>query len=248
MFKPIKIRHISEEVFSQIKSAILEGKLRPGKKLPTERELMKELGVSRVPIREALKLLGKMGFIETKQGGGSYVRSLLADRVRDPLNLIIKDNAEKIFELLEVRKEIETWSAYYAAQRASAEDIAALGRMVEEMKTSFEKEKTPPLGLDADFHLAVAQCSYNTIQAHLTYTVYDIFKDYFSFLIENICFNTDYQQAIYNQHLEIYNAIRRRNAEEARSRIMEHLTFVEGELRRQTGRTADQATREAGSR
>ncbi len=57
MFKQIKVRHISEEVFDQIKSAILEGKLKPGEKLPAEREMMKELGVSRIPIREALKLL-----------------------------------------------------------------------------------------------------------------------------------------------------------------------------------------------
>jgi GntR family transcriptional repressor for pyruvate dehydrogenase complex len=242
MFKQIKVRHISEEIFDQIQSAILEGKLKPGEKLPTERELMKELGVSRVPIREALKLLGNMGFIETRQGGGSYVRSLLADRVRDPLNLIIKDNIEKIFELLEVRKEIETWSAYYAAQRATADDIARLGHIIDEMKNYFEKEKTPPTKLDADFHLAIAQCSCNTIQAHLTFTIYDIFKDYFNFLIENICFNKKYLQAIYDQHFAIYNAIKLRNGEDARNRIMEHLTFVDGELRRETERTADEAT------
>jgi GntR family transcriptional repressor for pyruvate dehydrogenase complex len=243
MFKQIKVRHISEEIFDQIKSAILEGYLKPGQKLPTERELMKELGVSRVPIREALKLLVNIGFIETRQGGGSYVRSLLADRVRDPLNLIIKDNIEKIFELLEVRKEIETWSAYYAAQRATAADIATLGHIIDEMKTYFEKEKTPPTKLDADFHLAIAQCSYNTIQAHLTFTIYDIFKDYFNFLIENICFNRKYLQAIYSQHLAIYNAIRQRKSEEARNRIMEHLTFVDAELKRETERTADETTR-----
>ncbi|HEX2964233.1 MAG TPA: GntR family transcriptional regulator, partial [Syntrophorhabdaceae bacterium] len=119
MFTQIKVRHISEEVFDQIKLAILEGKLKPGDKLPTEKELMNTLGVSRLPIREALKLLANIGLIETKQGGGSYVRSLLADRMKDPLGLIMRDHSEKIYELLEVRKEIEAWSAYYAAQRAT---------------------------------------------------------------------------------------------------------------------------------
>jgi GntR family transcriptional repressor for pyruvate dehydrogenase complex len=238
MFKPIKIRHISEEVFSQIKTAILEGRVKPGEKLPTERELIEELGVSRVPIREALKLLKNMGFIETRQGGGSYVRSLLDDRVRDPLNSIIKDNIEKIFELLEVRKEIETWSAYYAAHRASASDLDAMERIIGETRSYIEKEKTPPTRLDADFHLAIARCSCNTIQAHLTYTVYDIFKDYLNFLIENICFNKKYQQAIYSQHSAVYEAIKERDAQKARDRIMEHLSFVDEELRRQTGRVA----------
>jgi GntR family transcriptional regulator, transcriptional repressor for pyruvate dehydrogenase complex len=146
MFKQVKVRHISEEVFEQTKSAILEGKVKPGEKLPTERELMKALGVSRLPIREALKLLSDIGLVETKQGGGSYVRSLLTDRVRDPLNYIMKDNAEKIFELLEVRKEIETGSAYCAAKRATEKEIEALMRIIDETKAYCDREKTPPRG------------------------------------------------------------------------------------------------------
>ncbi len=237
MFKQIKVRHISEEVFDQIKSAILEGKLKPGEKLPAEREMMKELGVSRIPIREALKLLANMGFVETRQGGGSYVRSLLADRVRDPLNLIMKDNAEKIFELLEVRREIETWSAYYAAQKATPEDIAALGRMIEETKTYCDNGKAPPARLDADFHLAIAHASHNTIRAHLTHTIYDVFSEYFNFLIENVCFNEKYQHTIYGQHERIYNAISRRDGEMAREAIVEHLEFVGEGLKNQVGGT-----------
>lgn len=248
MFQQIKVRHISEEIFDQIRSAIVEGKLKPGEKLPTERELMQEMGVSRVPIREALKLLATMGFVETKQGGGSYVRSLVTDRVRDPLNQIIKDNLHKIFELLEVRKEIETWSAYRAAQRASADDITTLGQIMDKTKVYFDKKKTPPTELDADFHLAIAQCSSNTIQAHLAYTIYEIFKEYFDFLTKNICFNKKYQQAIYDQHFAIYDAVRRRRPQDAKKRMMEHLTFVDGELKRQTGKATGKAARKTGTR
>ena len=235
MFKPIKVRHISEEVFDQIKSAIMDGKLKPGEKLPTEREMMKQLGVSRIPIREALKLLANIGFVETRQGGGSYVRSLLVDRVRDPLNHIMKDNAEKIYELLEVRREIETWSAYYAAQKSTAEDIAALNRLIEETKTYYVKGKTPPARLDADFHRCIAHASHNTIREHLTYTVYDVFSEYFHFLIENVCFNQKYENAIYEQHQGICDAISRRDAEMARDAVREHLDFVGEALRSQVG-------------
>jgi GntR family transcriptional repressor for pyruvate dehydrogenase complex len=235
MFKEIKVRHISEEVFEQIKEAILEGKLKPGQKLPTERELMSQLGVSRVPIREALKLLSNMGFIETTQGGGSYVKALLAHRVKDPLNHIIKDDVEKIFDLLEVRKELETWSAYHAAEKATEDDIASLGRMIEETKALFKEGKKPPAILDADFHLAIAQCSHNTIRAHLTFTIYDIFSEYFNYLIENICFSKKYQESIYDQHYNIYDAIRQHDAQAARKAIMDHLAFVGEELRKQTG-------------
>jgi GntR family transcriptional regulator, transcriptional repressor for pyruvate dehydrogenase complex len=243
MFKQIKVRHISEEVFDQIKSAILEGKVRPGEKLPAERELMKELGVSRVPIREALKLLANIGLVETRQGGGSYVRSLLADRVHDPLNYILKDNVERVFELLEVRKEIETGSAYYAAKRATAKEIEALWRIIEETKTYLDRKKTPPVRLDADLHLVIAQSSHNTIRAHLTHTIYNVFSEYFSFLIENVCFNKEYQQSVYDQHFKIYDAISRGDAEGARLASIEHLAFVEDGLRKQMTEAEDKRVR-----
>lgn len=157
MFKQIKIRHVAEEVFDQIKTAIETGKLKPGEKLPAERELMGQLGVSRVPIREALKLLSNMGLIETRQGGGSYVRALLSDRLLDPLSAIIADSAEKLFELVEVRREIETWSACYAAKRASPEEIADIGRVLQEMKMHVDSGSRMPVSLDIEFHRAIAQ-------------------------------------------------------------------------------------------
>lgn len=232
MFTQIKVRHISEEVFDQIKLAILEGKLKPGDKLPTEKELMNTLGVSRLPIREALKLLANIGLIETKQGGGSYVRSLLADRMKDPLGLIMRDHSEKIYELLEVRKEIEAWSAYYAAQRATVEEVAKLSHIIDETKGYCEQGKRPPGRLDTDFHLAIAQYTHNTIQAHLTHTIHDVFSEYFDYLIENICFNEAYQQAIFEQHARIYDAISRKDPEGAREAILTHLEFVGEQVRK----------------
>ena len=236
MFKQIKVRHISEEVFDQIKLAIIEGKLKPGDKLPTERELMSQLGVSRLPIREALKLLANIGLIETRQGGGSYVRSLLADSVKDPLGLILKDHNGKIFELLEVRKEIESYSAFGAAQRATIEEIASLRSLVEETKKYCDQGKKPPGRLDADFHLAIAQYSHNTIQAHLTYTIYNVFSEYFNYLIENICFNEEYQQTVYEQHAEIYDAISRKEPQRAKDAVLRHLEFVGKQLTKQVNR------------
>jgi GntR family transcriptional regulator, transcriptional repressor for pyruvate dehydrogenase complex len=231
MFTQVKIRKISEEVFRQIKDAIVKGDLKPGERLPTERQMMVQMGVSRVPIREALKLLENMGFITTVQGGGSYVRSLVTDRVRDPLNRIMKENVEKVFDLMEVRKHIESWSAYHAAERATDKDVAALEEIVKEMKRSLESGKTPPNRLDVDFHLTVSRCCHNIIQAHLMFTIHDVFSEYFNFLIEKICFNMKYQEAIYQQHQDIYKAIKNRSSEDARDKILQHLNFVDTQLR-----------------
>jgi GntR family transcriptional repressor for pyruvate dehydrogenase complex len=232
MFTQIKLKKISEEAFEQIKDAILKGDLKPGEKLPTERQMMQQMGVSRVPVREALKLLENMGFIETVQGGGSYVRSLVSDRVRDPLNRIMKENVEKILDLMEVRKHIESWSAYHAAERATDRDVDSLEEIVAEMKRSIESGKTPPNRLDVDFHQTISRCCHNTIQAHLMFTIHDVFSEYFNFLIEKICFNREYQETIYEQHKKIYQAIKNRSGEEARDKIIEHLSFVDVQLRK----------------
>jgi GntR family transcriptional repressor for pyruvate dehydrogenase complex len=232
MFQQIKIKRISEEIEGQIKTAIIEGNLKPGQRLPPERELTKILGVSRISVREALKSLQGLGFVEIRRGGGCFVRSLLTDKLKDPLNLVIKENTRKIFDLMEVRKGVEAWSAYHAANRADENDLASIKGIIEEMKGYLTAEEAPPNRLDADFHLAISQASHNTIQSHLTFTIYDLFSAYFVFLTEKICFHQKYLETIYNQHLAILKAIEKRRAEEARDNMTEHLIFVEAELNR----------------
>jgi GntR family transcriptional repressor for pyruvate dehydrogenase complex len=231
MFKQIKIRRISEEIVDQIKNAILEGKLKPGDKLPPERELIKDLGVSRVSLREALNSLESTGFVEIRQGDGSFVRSVVADRVKDPLHLMIKENTNKVFDLIEVRKGIETWAAYYAANRATEENIEALTRIIEAMKRELD-ENQPSHKSDADFHLAISQASHNTIQAHLMFTIYALLEEYLRFLNEKTLSNLGVRSRLYQQHLRIFHAIKDRNGEAAQREVMEHLNFVEGELKK----------------
>lgn len=230
MFKQIKVRNISEEVFDQIKAAIENEELKPGSKLPTERELVKQLGVSRVPIREALKLLVNVGLIETKQGGGSYVCSMMDNRLRDPLDILIKDNTPKLFELVQVRKEIETWAAYYAAKNATSEQLAKLKGIIGEMRKYFDVGKMTPDNIDVKFHLVIAQSASNTIRAHLLHTIQSLFSDYLRVTIETVCRDKKSQQKLFEQHVEIYEAISRRDPEKARDAVDKHLSFVRDAL------------------
>ena len=234
MFKQIKVRHVPEEIFELIKAAIETGQIKPGEKLPTEKEFVNALGVSRVPIREALKLLANAGYIETVQGDGSYVRSVLADQLQDPLKRIVKDNVEKMFELLEVRKEIEAWTAYYAALEATDADLANLHNLAEKIEKRFKKTGKVPSNLDIDFHLRIAQSSSNTIRAHLFHTIiHSTFSDYFNLTIDTISRNREFLQLICDQHLQIYDAISCHSPEGARDAVSQHLTFVAEALRKQ---------------
>lgn len=233
MFTQIKVRNISEVVFEQIKAAIETEELKPGSKLPTERELVQQLGVSRVPIREALKLLANVGLIETKQGGGSYVCSMLDNRLRDPLDILIKDNTSKLFELVDVRKEIETCAAYYAAIEATPKQLAKLKDILTLMKKHFDKKEMTPDAIDMRFHLVIAQSASNTIRSHLLHTIQKIFSDYLRMTIETICRDGESQLKLFEQHTQIYESICQRDPEKARSAVDAHLTFVCDALRNQ---------------
>ena len=142
MFKSIKHTRVSDEIVNQMKNLISEGILKPGDRLPPERELIKQFGVSRPSLREALNSLVTMGFLEVNQAKRTFVKSVTSERMEDPLSLLIKTDTQKIFDLIEVRKAMEAWGAFLAAQRATEEDIKQLESIIEEMKKAFEEGRS----------------------------------------------------------------------------------------------------------
>ena len=230
MFDSIKHTKISEEIVNQIKRLIIDGKLRPGDRLPPERELIKQLGVSRPSLREALNSLVAMGFLEVKQAKRTYVKSVTSKMMEDPLSLLIKADAQKIFDLVEVRKAIESWGAFLAAQRASEEDIRRLESIVQDMKVAVEGG-SPWEKQDTDFHLAMAQATHNTIQIHLMSTIYELLMEYMSAIFAGIFTDRGKAWKLFQQHNQIVTAIKNRSPEKARERILKHLDYVESELK-----------------
>lgn len=231
MFKSIKHIRVSDEIVNQVKNLIIEGKLKPGDRLPPERELIKQFSVSRPSLREALNSLVTMGLLEVKQAKRTFVKSITSKRIEDPLSLLIKADTQKIFDLIEVRKAMETWDAYHAAQRATEEDIKQLETIVEEMRTTFEKGQ-PWEKQDADFHLAMAQATHNMIQAHIMYTIYDLLKE----SITKVFTDRKKVKKLMDQHHRIFIAIKNHSPDKARERTLDHLNYVESEVKAFTGR------------
>lgn len=227
MFNSIKHTKISEEIASQIKRLIVEGKLKPGDRLPPEREMIKQLGVSRPSLREALNSLVTMGFLEVRQAKRTYVKSVTSRLIEDPLALLIKADEQKIFDLIEVRKAIETWAAYHAAQKASREDIDQLDMVITKMKKALE-EGRPWEKEDADFHLAIAKATHNTIHMHIMSGIYDLLRESMS----KIFTDREKVKKLMNHHQKIFNAIKNRSPEKARERTLEHLNYVESEVKK----------------
>jgi GntR family transcriptional repressor for pyruvate dehydrogenase complex len=226
MFKSIRRTRISDEVVNQMKGLITEGKLRPGDRLPPERELIKQFGVSRPSLREALNSLVATGFLEVVQGNRTVVKSLVSSKIFEPLDHLLKEDSNTAFELIEVRKAIETWNAYFAAKRATPEDIAHLEEIIETMKNVLENGGHFPEKQDADFHLAITLATHNKIQVHLMHTLHDMLKEWIRKYYHKLN-ETD----LFNQHVEIMEAIKQKNSDLARAKIFQHLEYVESRLR-----------------
>jgi len=229
MFKSIKHSKVSDEIVNQIKSLINEGMLKPGDRLPPERELIKEFGVSRPSLREALNSLVALGFLEATQGNKTVVKSLVSDRIFKPLDSLLKEDMNTFFELLEVRKAIETWNAFFAARRATPEDIVRLEEIVESMRKTVEKGREYPDKEDADFHMALTLAAHNKIQTHLMYTLHGMLKEWIEKYYYKLMGKSDLN--LLEQHVAIVEAIKQKNSDLARARIFQHLEYVESCVR-----------------
>ena len=229
MFKSIKHTRVSDEIANQIKTLISEGELKPGDRLPPERELIKEFSVSRPSLREALKSLVAMGFLEIK-GKRTFIKSVASESMQNPLSLIIKADTEKIFDLIEVRKAMEAWGAFLAAQRATEDDIRRLENILEEMRNAFEQGRSWEKQ-DADFHLGIAQATHNTIQTHMMSTIYDLLRESMGRVFKD----QSRVKKLLDHHRRIFNAIKNHSPDKARERTLEHLNYVESEVKGSAG-------------
>jgi len=226
MFRSVKRQRVSDEIVGQVRALISKGVLKPGDRLPPERELIREFGVSRPSLREALKSLVAQGFLEVKQGDRTFVKSITSEKLQDPLSLLLKADTQKIFDLIEVRKAIEAWGAFHAAQRGSEEDIKQLEEIIEEMKEALDEGKSWEKQ-DADFHLAMAQATHNTIQTHIMSTIYDLLRE----SVARVFRDQGKAKKLFNQHYRIFSAIKNRSPDKARERVLEHLNYVESEVK-----------------
>jgi len=121
-YSKIRQPKLSDVIEQQLEFLILEGTLRPGEKLPPERELAKQFDVSRPSLREAIQRLEAKGLLLRRQGGGTFVQNSLWQSFSDPLVELLSDHPESQFDLLETRHALEGIAAYYAALRSTDED------------------------------------------------------------------------------------------------------------------------------
>ena len=228
IFSQIKPTKVSEEIVQQIKSLIKEGKLEPGEKLPSERSLAEMLGVGRSSLREAINILETLGFLEIKKRKGTFVRSVSSPILSDPLMQILEEDKSKLYDLYELRKDIELGSAYMAAKVRTEKDLADLEKWVKRMG---EDAKLLRVSLrdDLGFHMAVARATHNFLRVHILKRIFDLSGEYVDFIRQQGINDPYTIPRIFDHHEKILEAIRQQDQEGARGLMDEHLTWVEDE-------------------
>jgi len=221
-FRKITPVRLYESAIEQIMNLIKNKKLRPGDKLPPERELAEKLSISRGSLREAFRVLESRGLIKSKPGGGRYIREIRKNGHNNTENIILSLEKSSILELLEAREMFEVKIAKIAAQKATIEDIQlieeALSKMNEEEELKYGKETES----DSEFHLAIANASHNFVFVNIIKLHLDLLRD----TREKTWKIPGRREEQQEEHQTIFQAIKEHDSKEAGEAMLKHLKNV----------------------
>ena len=167
LLRPVETQRASAAIYEQVKGLILDGQLKPGDRLPSERSLMDLMGRSRPTIREALRMLERDGFIHTVPcGSGAVVQQPSTDLVVQSLDAMLQVGKVSLSELGEFRMHNDVTVARWAAQRRTQSDIDALKAILDEMERRVQaRDWEGFLALDPEFHCQLAYAGKNAVAA-----------------------------------------------------------------------------------
>jgi GntR family transcriptional regulator, transcriptional repressor for pyruvate dehydrogenase complex len=227
IFKTIDPEHrgtTSEEVISQLREMIHRGDLRPGDRLPPERDLAKMLGVSRPTLRAGIRSLAAVGVLQSRQGAGTFVVKSEGPPSLDssPLRLMASLHGFTPSEMFEARQSLEMAVAGLAAQRATGDQQATMSEEIAGMYASLD-DPEQFLVHDMRFHQTVAAASGNRILTSLMNMVATILFDVRRKTVKRA---RDLKESA-EMHRQIYRAIRERNPEAASNAMRDHLMLAQ---------------------
>src|SRR5688572_29661621 len=208
------------QVVAHVRSLIDRGELRPGDRLPAERDLALQIGVSRPTVRAGLRALSAMGVVQSRHGSGTFIPSGPPSLGTEALSFLAALHGFTREEMYEARRILEVGAAGLAAERATPEQIATLA---EEVAGLFSAMETPQVFLvhDINFHRAVAAASGNPIVASIVEMVSALYYERRRDTATRAS-DRDLRDAA-EMHRRIYQAIRAHDADEARRAMQSHL-------------------------
>ncbi len=218
---------LADVVAGDLEARILEGSLKPGDHLPSERKLAVELGVSRPSLREAIQKLVSKGLLSTRHGGGTVVTDRMQATFADPWQEMLSGHPALQVDLLEFRHMLEGEAASLAAQRATDADISRIDAIVADLEHSYaDDDLDASIAHDVAFHQAIAEASHNVLIGHLTASLMRVVHDHVSGNLVRLHAQPLQWQQIIAQHRAIWQAIRARDAARASRAARAHIEYV----------------------
>lgn len=222
------VRRVSptHQVREQIMAAIQRGDFPAGSPLPSERELCRDFGVSRVSVREALAGLEAMNLIVIQHGRGAFVRESVNDQYAGPFAKYLELHRDELLELLKVRGALDELAAEEVARRAEGDGIGAVERACAAFKAEAEAER-PDLAeavrLDVAFHLSIAEASKGELLPRLLTELNNVLAE-----SREVTFSREGQLArSVTEHQAILHALQKRDPAGAREAVNKHMTGIQ---------------------
>ncbi len=220
---------VSDQIVAYIEERIIKGELKSGDKLPSERVFAETLGVSRIPLREALRSLSQLGLVETKHGQGTFIRDANNSFLTRKLATYMYSSETSVFEILQFRQILESECAKIAATTATEEELEEIKYYMdraEEAETSIRNGNYEEFSImDIKFHTAIVKASHNQLFLNLFNAIHKMLK------VQQI-WSLSESDEIFDYiayHRAIYSAIENRNPDEAYNSSRDHIISV-GEL------------------
>ncbi len=216
--KNIKSEKIHAQVYEQIKALLLEGHWKVGEKIPSEAELCRMTGVSRVSVRTALKSLIAQGFLVSKQGEGTFVVDISVDMNMDVLVPIIGLDKRNILEVLEYRKILEVGIVPLIFQHLTEKKLKDLEGNLVELEQTSEGEIAKITELDLEFHRMLCRISGNSLIIKVNKILGNLFRKSMEDVVVALG-----NQSGRKYHRQIFEAIEEGNQQKTTALVREHI-------------------------
>lgn len=228
VFEPVEHESVVQAVVDRIETMIVDGVLKGGARLPSEREMSDAFRVSRPKLREALQILESRNLLTIRHGDGTYIAELTGRAMSPAMLALYARHGEAFHDYLEYRREQEAFATRLAAQRATTADRERLEAVREDLEAAWKADdREAEWEADARLHSAVVDASHNTTLIHMMASVFDLTR-------RGIFYNRDLLRSIdgtgrklLDQHLEIIDAIQAGDPQRGERAARAHLDFVE---------------------
>lgn len=230
-FEKIHQARLSQEVVRQIEALILRGILRPGERLPSERDLAAQMDVSRPSLREAIADLQRRGLLASRAGAGVFVADALGSAFSPALIGLFATHDAAVFDYIAFRRDMEGLAAERAARSGSDTDLAVIAAVFAKMEAAhLKRDPADEARLDADFHLAIIEASHNVVMLHMMRSMYQLLREGVFYNRQIMFKQRMTRDSLLDQHRAINTALQARDPDGARGAVAAHLYFVERAL------------------